>query len=113
MAAARRRFGGASKDSESFSTAGRSIKAGLTACDIVAKWTWAATLLQSSNVAYQYGISGPFWYASGASIQILLFAVLAVEIKRRELPISHSHSDDLSKSPHHLQAALIFTLCLS
>lgn len=25
---------------------GRSIKAGLTACDIVSKWTWAATLLQ-------------------------------------------------------------------
>jgi Na+/proline symporter len=36
-----------------FSTAGRSIKAGLTACDIVSKWTWAATLLQSSNVAYK------------------------------------------------------------
>lgn len=29
-----------------FSTAGRTIKAGLTACDIVSKWTWAATLLQ-------------------------------------------------------------------
>ena len=98
-----------------FATAGRSIKMGLTACDIVSKWTWAATLLQSSNVAYAYGISGPFWYASGASIQILLFAVLAVEIKRRELPISHSHSDDLSKtfSPIHLQAALTFTLCPS
>ena len=26
----------------------------------------AATLLQSSNVAYKYGVSGPFWYASGA-----------------------------------------------
>jgi urea-proton symporter len=46
-------------------------------------WTWAATLLQSSNVAYKYGISGPFWYASGATIQVLLFAVLAVEIKRK------------------------------
>jgi SSS family transporter len=71
------------ESSEMFATAGRSIKMGLTACDIVSKWTWAATLLQSSNVAYAYGISGPFWYASGASIQILLFAVLAVEIKRR------------------------------
>ena len=56
---------------------------GLTACDIVSKWTWAATLLQSSNVAFQYGVSGPFWYASGATIQVLLFAVLAVEIKRK------------------------------
>ena len=58
------KFGGSQTTSESFSTAGRSIKMGLTACDIVSKWTWAATLLQSSNVAWQYGVSGPFWYAS-------------------------------------------------
>lgn len=49
----------------------------------VLQWTWAATLLQSSNVAYSYGVSGPFWYASGATIQVLLFAILAVEIKRK------------------------------
>ncbi|GIL80103.1 hypothetical protein Vretimale_12924 [Volvox reticuliferus] len=78
-----RRYGNTSKDSENFSTAGRSIKAGLTACDIVAKWTWAATLLQSSNVAFKFGISGPFWYAAGATVQVLLFAILAVEIKRK------------------------------
>ena len=40
------RFGGTSHTSEQFSTAGRTVKAGLTACDIVSKWTWAATLLQ-------------------------------------------------------------------
>jgi len=34
-------------------------------------------------VAYTFGVSGPFWYASGATIQVLLFAVLAVEIKRK------------------------------
>jgi len=77
------RYSGHQTTSEEFSTAGRSIKVGLTACDIVSKWTWAATLLQSSNVAFQYGVSGPFWYASGATIQVLLFAVLAVEIKRK------------------------------
>jgi len=44
-----------------FSTAGRSIKTGLTASVIVSQWTWAATLLQSSNVAWAYGVSGPFW----------------------------------------------------
>lgn len=38
---------------------------------------------QSANVAYKYGVSGPFWYASGATIQVLLFAVLAVEVKRK------------------------------
>jgi len=69
--------------SEHFASAGRTMSAGLCACDIVSKWTWAATLLQSSNVAWQYGISGPFWYAAGATIQVLLFSVLAVEIKRK------------------------------
>jgi Na+/proline symporter len=44
------------------STAGRMIKTGLTASVIVSQWTWAATLLQSSNVAWAYGVSGPFWY---------------------------------------------------
>jgi len=48
-----------------------------------------ATLLQSSNVAYKFGVSGPFWYASGATIQVLLFAVLAVEIKRKA-PTAHT-----------------------
>ena len=43
------------------STAGRMVKTGLTASVIVSQWTWAATLLQSSNVAWQYGVSGPFW----------------------------------------------------
>ncbi|GBG60780.1 hypothetical protein CBR_g12518 [Chara braunii] len=52
-------------------------------------WTWAATLLQSSNVAYQYGVSGPFWYASGATIQVLLFGLLAIEVKRKA-PTAHT-----------------------
>jgi len=49
---------------------------------IVSQWTWAATLLQSSNVAWQYGVSGPFWYAAGATIQVLLFGVLAISLKK-------------------------------
>lgn len=47
--------------SQHHSTAGRTVKTGLTASVIVSQWTWAATLLQSSNVAWQYGVSGPFW----------------------------------------------------
>jgi len=68
--------------SEHFNTAGRSIKTGLTASVIVSQWTWAATLLQSSNVAWQYGVSGPFWYASGATIQVILFGYLAISLKK-------------------------------
>merc|ERR1719316_2380927 len=75
--------------SEFFNTAGRSVKTGLTASVIVSQWTWAATLLQSSNVAWTYGVSGPFWYASGATIQVLLFGILAIEIKRK-CPTAHT-----------------------
>ncbi|KAL3463359.1 Sodium:solute symporter family-domain-containing protein [Aspergillus heterothallicus] len=75
--------------SEMFSTAGRSVKSGLVASAVVSSWTWAATLLQSSGVAYQYGTSGPFFYASGATVQIILFATLAIELKRRA-PNAHT-----------------------
>jgi Na+/proline symporter len=54
--------------SEAFNTAGRTVKSGLVASAVVSSWTWAATLLQSSGIAYRYGVSGPFWYASGATV---------------------------------------------
>ncbi|KAJ8908503.1 hypothetical protein NDN08_005211 [Rhodosorus marinus] len=75
--------------SEWFNTAGRTIKTGLTASVIVSQWTWAATLLQSSNVAFRFGISGPFWYAAGATVQVILFSILAVQVKRRA-PTCHT-----------------------
>ncbi|CAE6533326.1 unnamed protein product [Rhizoctonia solani] len=68
-------------NSEEFSSASRSVKPGLIASGIVSAWTWAATLLQSSAVAYKYGISGPWWYGAGATIQVLLFAMLAAKLK--------------------------------
>ena len=77
------------QSAEGFNTAGRIIKTGLTAAAIVSAWTWAATLLQSSTVAYLYGVSGPFWYAAGASIQVLLFGILAIELKRKA-PNAHT-----------------------
>lgn len=83
------KFLGVKSTSEWFNTAGRVIKTGLTAAAIVSAWTWAATLLQSSTVAFQYGISGPFWYAAGASIQVLLFGILAIELKRKA-PNAHT-----------------------
>ncbi|CAM6081904.1 unnamed protein product [Calypogeia fissa] len=84
-----KRYLGAVHSSEWFNTAGRSIKTGLIASVIVSQWTWAATILQSSNVAWEYGVSGPFWYASGATVQVLLFGVMAIEIKRKA-PAAHT-----------------------
>lgn len=76
--------------SEEFSTASRSVKAGLIAASVVSSWTWAATLLQSTSQAYKNGVSGPLWYATGATTQVLLFATLAIELKRRA-PGAHTY----------------------
>lgn len=84
-----KRYNNELQTSEMFSTAGRTVKSGLVASAVVSSWTWAATLLQSSAVAYKYGVSGPFWYASGATVQILLFASIAIELKRRA-PNAHT-----------------------
>ena len=51
---------GTEHTSEFFNTAGRSVKTGLTASVIVSQWTWAATLLQSSNVAMELRRVWPF-----------------------------------------------------
>ncbi|KAI0483284.1 Sodium:solute symporter family-domain-containing protein [Xylariaceae sp. FL0804] len=78
-----KRYNNEQQTSEMFTAAGRTVKSGLVASAVVSSWTWAATLLQSTSVAYQYGVSGPLWYAAGATVQIILFATLAIELKRR------------------------------
>lgn len=40
-----------------YMTAQRTVKTGLVASAIVSSWTWAATLLTSTEVAYKYGVS--------------------------------------------------------
>lgn len=89
LTAVLKRFNREVQTSEMFNTAGRNIKSGLVASAVVSSWTWAATLLQSSGVCYRYGVSGPFWYASGATVQILLFATLAITLKKRA-PNAHT-----------------------
>ncbi|CCL99827.1 uncharacterized protein FIBRA_01851 [Fibroporia radiculosa] len=67
--------------SEEFSSASRSIKPGLVCCGIVSAWTWSATLLQSSTTAYTFGVSGPWWYGVGGTIQLAFFAMVAAKVK--------------------------------
>jgi Na+/proline symporter len=52
-----KRYNNEQQTSEMFSTAGRTVKSGLVASAVVSSWTWAATLLQSTSVAYRYGKS--------------------------------------------------------
>lgn len=47
---------------EEFSSASRSVKPGLVCSGIVSAWTWSATLMVSSLVVFQFGISGGWWY---------------------------------------------------
>src|SRR5687768_5820716 len=89
-----------------FNTAGRTVKSGLVGSAVVSSWTWAATLLQSTGVCYRYGVSGPFWYASGATVQILLFATLAIELKRRA-PNAHTFLEVI-KARYGTPAHIVF-----
>lgn len=38
---------------------------------------------------YKYGVSGPFWYGAGATVQIFLFSIAAIELKRKA-PRAHT-----------------------
>lgn len=68
--------------SEEFTSASRSVKPGLVCCGIVSAWTWSATLLQSSTVAYTFGVSGPWWYGVGGTIQVAMFGMVASKVKQ-------------------------------
>lgn len=102
-----RRYNSELQTSEMFNTAGRTVKSGLVGSAVVSSWTWAATLLQSTGVCYRYGVSGPFWYASGATVQILLFATLAIELKRRA-PNAHTFLEVI-KARYGTIPHLVFT----
>ncbi|KAF9234595.1 Na+/solute symporter [Melanogaster broomeanus] len=67
--------------SEEFTSASRSVKPGLVCCGIVSAWTWSATLLQSSTAAYTFGVSGPWWYGVGGTIQVCMFGMVAAKVK--------------------------------
>ncbi|KAF4120417.1 urea-proton symporter [Geosmithia morbida] len=106
-----KRYNNEQQTSETFNTAGRSVKSGLVASAVVSSWTWAATLLQSSGVAYKYGVSGPFWYASGATVQIILFATLAIELKRRA-PNAHTFLEVIRARYGRLTHSVYICFCL-
>ncbi|KAG2123413.1 Na+/solute symporter [Suillus clintonianus] len=55
---------------------------GLVCCGIVSAWTWSATLLQSSSAAYTFGVSGPWWYGAGGTIQVAMFGMVASKVKQ-------------------------------
>lgn len=75
---------------EEFATAGRTVKTFLLSSAVVSSWTWAATLLTSTVQVYKNGVSGALYYAAGATVQIILFACLAIKGKERA-PAAHTY----------------------
>ncbi|KAF9074610.1 solute symporter family transporter [Rhodocollybia butyracea] len=69
------------RSSEEFTSASRNVKPGLVACGIISAWTHSTTLLQSSTAAYTFGVSGPWWFAVGGTIQLAIFAMVAAQVK--------------------------------
>ncbi|KAL3698886.1 hypothetical protein R1sor_012962 [Riccia sorocarpa] len=104
------RYGGVKDNSEEFNTAGRSIKTGLVAVDVVSRSTWVATLTVSVNEAYSYGISGPFWVSSGSVIQMIVFAILALELKRKA-PKAHTVIELIRIRWGHFAALVFLYFC--
>lgn len=80
-------------------TAKKTVKTGLVAsavvssckflqpCHIVIRidslGCYAATILNSVRLTYVFGFPGLWWFVSGATCQIVLYAVIAIELKRR------------------------------
>lgn len=64
-------------------TAHKSVKTGLVASAVVSSWCYAATILNSVRLTYVFGFPGLWWFVSGATCQIVLYAVIAIELKRR------------------------------
>lgn len=80
------------QDSEMMSTAKRSIKTGLIASSVVSSWTIGSTLLLSCTTTYNLGVSAAWWYGAGACVQIIMFAVAAIELKRKA-PNAHTFQE--------------------
>ncbi|HTJ27114.1 MAG TPA: hypothetical protein VMA36_13225 [Candidatus Limnocylindria bacterium] len=70
-----------------FVTVGRAAPMWLVRSSVVNSWIWPATILVSSEVGFEYGLSGPLWYAVGASVQLFVLAFLADRVQRSPLQL--------------------------
>ena len=63
--------------------AGGDTSAGLLTVSTMCDRTTMATLLGSSSMVLQYGVSGSYWYAIGGGIHLIIFSFLSVTFKTR------------------------------
>jgi len=73
---------GKAKDNAEFLLAGRSIGPVPGAMSIAASWIWAPALFIASQQAYDQGLPGLFWFTAPNVLSLILFAPLALKIRR-------------------------------
>ncbi|KKY26421.1 putative urea active [Diplodia seriata] len=99
------------KKTEVFMTANRSVTRGLTSSAVISSWLWSTAMLGSSLVGYQYGVSGPFWFAAGCSPMIVFFALLGISCKRK-IPEAHTLLEIIRIRYGNIAHIVYMVLCL-
>ncbi|KAL3473886.1 Sodium:solute symporter family-domain-containing protein [Aspergillus californicus] len=99
------------KKTEMFMTANRTVRTGLTASAVISSWLWSTQLLGSSFTGYDYGVSGPFWFAAGCSPMIVFFALVGIECKRK-IPDAHTSLEVVRIRYGRIAHIVFMVLCL-
>ncbi|BCR82738.1 sodium:solute symporter family protein [Aspergillus chevalieri] len=99
------------KKTEMFMTANRTVRTGLTASAVISSWLWTTAILGSCFTGYDYGVSGPFWFAAGCSPMIVFFALLGISCKRK-IPEAHTSLELVRIRYGKIAHAVFMILCL-
>ncbi|KAL4872531.1 hypothetical protein BDV12DRAFT_193249 [Aspergillus spectabilis] len=94
-----------------FMTANRTVRIGLTASAVISSWLWSTAFLGSSFTGYNYGVSGPFWFAAGCSPVIVFFALLGISCKRK-IPEAHTSLEVVRIRYGRVAHIVFMILCL-
>ncbi len=80
---------GYSRDKVEFLLANRNLGMWPAAMSIASSWIWAPALFLSAQKAYEQGVSGLFWFAMPNLLALVVFAPLALQI-RKKLPLGYT-----------------------
>ncbi|NND65882.1 MAG: hypothetical protein HKM24_07945 [Gammaproteobacteria bacterium] len=75
---------------EHFFVANRSVSGWLGALSVAASWVWAPALFVSTQVGYQWGYSGLFWFVLPNMVALASFSLFAKKV-REKLPQGFSY----------------------
>src|ERR1043165_2510215 len=77
------------RDKVEFLLANRGLRTLPAAMTIASSWIWAPALFLAAQKAYEDGISGLFWFVMPNFFALVVFAPLALQI-RRKLPLGYT-----------------------